>query len=278
MNRLIAAPAVVAFLLSVLGAAGCVLAITKTPSYEDCAFKHGVPKSSKNIGGSDNSVPTLIICAATTLNDNTGALTAIGTGAIAIFTLTLWLVTGQAVRDSTKQHAISNRAAVYIDGFSYELTVAGDAKDNAIFEHLPPGTDPTLFVTRFAVQPRWKNGGNTPTRRMHIYVDWRAPGETREIGFYRTASSVFFIGPNAIEPSEFLELHGLNALIQNGEAGILGPIPPMLIWGRAEYEDVFGQVHFFDWCYRIRPECHRGERLRVGFVQWGEYNGSDKDS
>jgi hypothetical protein len=142
---------------------------------------------------------------------------------------------------------------------------------------LPPGTDPTLFVTRFAVQPSWKNSGSTPTREMQIRVDFGIglDGGLDHWGRYRFDEERFFIGPHSVAGSNFVEIQGLNELIQNGQAGIVGLDPPlMLIWGRARYEDVFGGWHWVRWCYRVRPDRHTGELLRVSFIQWTTYNQS----
>jgi hypothetical protein len=86
----------------------------------------------------------------------------------------------------------------------------------------------------------------------------------------------FFIGPNSIEISEPIEITGTRIILDNILAG--HPPPPVLILGRTEYEDVFGYSHWLEWCYRLRYEAHREQRLRAHFVQWGEYNRSDEDT
>jgi hypothetical protein len=55
----------------------------------------------------------------------------------------------------------------------------------------------------------------------------------------------------------------------------VGDEPPVFIWGRADYDDIFGSHHFIEWCYRLRFERHTGERMSAGFIQWGDYNRSD---
>jgi hypothetical protein len=50
----------------------------------------------------------------------------------------------------------------------------------------------------------------------------------------------------------------------------------LFVWGRADYEDVFGKKHFTQWCYQFRPERHDGKNLRVSLIQWGPYNGTDE--
>jgi hypothetical protein len=95
------------------------------------------------------------------------------------------------------------------------------------------------------------------------------------VGLYSCLETAFFLNPNSVSGSEFIEIPGLNAIIRNGMGSADGvPVPPMYIWGYARYEDVFGDRHWVKWCYRARPESHRGERLRVHFIQAGEYNQS----
>jgi hypothetical protein len=57
----------------------------------------------------------------------------------------------------------------------------------------------------------------------------------------------------------------------------IGLEPPVLIWGRADYEDIFGRSHFVEWCHRLRLDRHDGKNMRAGFIQWGDYNRSDDD-
>ena len=52
----------------------------------------------------------------------------------------------------------------------------------------------------------------------------------------------------------------------------------MFVWGRADYEDVYGTPHFVQWCYNVRFERHTVEKLRAHFIQWGEYNRSDESA
>ena len=52
----------------------------------------------------------------------------------------------------------------------------------------------------------------------------------------------------------------------------------IFIYGRADYDDVFGHHHFVQWCYTLRFERHQGEKVRASFIQWGEYNRTDEDA
>jgi hypothetical protein len=163
----------------------------------------------------------------------TGLLVFVGIGQV------YWL--WRTVSDGNKQHAVVNRAFIYLDGFNPELTTLADTNFNVPLPEELTAIDRNLNVTRFAVQPRWKNSGNTPTIGMRIRVDWDLILQgSRQVGEYRFAESRFFVGPKSVSNSEFIETSGeLNALIQAGQAGIHGPVPLMLIWGRADSEDIF---------------------------------------
>ena len=48
--------------------------------------------------------------------------------------------------------------------------------------------------------------------------------------------------------------------------------PLFLIWGQADYEDVFEDKHTTKWCYRVRLDRHDGKKLNATFIQWGGHN------
>jgi hypothetical protein len=173
--------------------------------------------------------------------------------------------------------ATAERAFVFLDGFDIQLTTAVD-NPNQGFDWLPPRyqQDPGAFITRFALQPRWKNGGNTPTEALTIQVDWNGPRghEAPDYG-YREPARPFFLAPRAIEPGPVIEVPPARALVD----WIMNPVgerPIILFWGRADYRDVFGNPHFVESCYEllfIRPVPR--ERMAARFVQWGNYNRTD---
>jgi hypothetical protein len=203
----------------------------------------------------------------------TDTLIALFTALLFAATIGLWLSTRRLWKVARETFEASERAFVFVDGFTPEVTTLADQPDVMFPESVPP-QNRGLVVTRFAVQPRWKNGGNTPTRDMRIQVDWRGPGGTLTSYEYRTPPEPFFLAPRAVEPSDIIEMPGANALINEGNI-ILGEPPMMFIWGRADYMDIFGRPHFVQWCYRLRFERHVGEKVRAHFIQWGEYNRSD---
>jgi hypothetical protein len=114
---------------------------------------------------------------------------------------------------------------------------------------------------------------------MRIQVDWRGPGgkgvPPAEYE-YRSHAQPFFLGPMAVEPSEVVDIPTAAAII-NWSMRPLGVEPFILIWGRADYEDIFDGKHFVEWCYRLRfsRPIHK-ERMTAQFIQWGDYNRSDE--
>ncbi|MGH6872967.1 MAG: hypothetical protein ACREHE_15835 [Rhizomicrobium sp.] len=204
-------------------------------------------------------------------------ITALG---IILIGLTLkW--TRKAVIDNGRQHALTERANIVPGIFNRELSTGADELSKHLKSALPPPrtiAQAELDVTYFAVQPVWVNTGSTTTEKMKIRVDW-CDDDERPIGSYRYAWQTFFVAPNSVEPSEFIEMPGLNALIQNGFAGtVTHPAPRRLIWGTAEYNDIFGTKHWLRWCYRIRASRpNPGQGLKISLIQWGDYNAaSDK--
>jgi hypothetical protein len=204
---------------------------------------------------------------------------ALFTVVLAASTILLWKETKRLAEGAEEQHAIVNRAFVYLDGFNIELSTLAQANHDGEISERYKHRAPDLHVTRLAVQPRWKNSGNTPTKNLTIRVNWKPPGGELDEDHYVFVGHEhkMFLGPSGIEGSQFIEMgNEINDLIDDGKGGFQGPVPKLFVWGRADYEDVFGKHHFTQWCYQFRPERHDGKTLRVGLIQWGPYNGTDE--
>lgn len=200
------------------------------------------------------------------------------TTCLVLFTALLWLSTDKLWKASDKSLRTTERAFVFPDGFTKQITVASDAAPLSEVA-LPQGSDPSLLVTRFAVHPRWKNSGSTPTVNMKIEIDWCGPGGSNEVGTYRSAPQNFFIGPKSSAKSDAVEMPSLSAVISSQNNPITAPGPELLIWGKATYQDIFGEEHWVEWCFKATPERHRKDRrLKVHFIQYGSYNRSDRDT
>jgi hypothetical protein len=209
----------------------------------------------------------------------TDIVVAFFTFVLALYTARLWKSTEKLWKAGEKALEITERAFVYIDGFNYELTTAADSlvKTENMPERYRMAERRSLYITRFACQPRWKNSGTTPTRNMKIRTHWRGPiGPVPPEYVYPNGPSAFFIGPNSTEYSEVIDLSGApQALVDYGFFNPGGIEPLIFIWGRADYEDSFGHPHFVEWCYRLRLERHDGKNMRAQFIQWGDYNRTD---
>jgi hypothetical protein len=201
------------------------------------------------------------------------------TGVLAASTIGLWIVTWRANVRQAREIGQIERPFVFLEGFSDELTVAADNDETEEeINSRPAGWQRAhreLVITRFAAIPRWKNGGRTPTEKMRIQTNWLPPDQPipAEYG-YRNLPVPFFLGPQDVQQSEFIEIPPAIRLVDH-EMTMRGPAPIILIWGRADYEDVFGEPHFLEWCYRLRfSRPRRHERMTARFVQWGEHNRS----
>jgi hypothetical protein len=200
-------------------------------------------------------VKSQAVCTARLADTHNGLITALAGIAVAVFTLTLKQSTDRLWNAHNRALETVERAFVFIEEFNVEVTTLAETKIDNLPETLK-SVDKDLFVTRFACQPIWRNSGRTPTRKMRIRIDWQSPAGTQMVGHYRNPEEPFFVAPQSISSGKVIEMPGLNALIEDGAAGTRGPIPLMLIWGRADYEDIFGKSHFVEWCYRVRAERH----------------------
>jgi hypothetical protein len=212
-------------------------------------------------------------------DDSTGfyALwTALFTFVLAISTILLWSETAKSSGIAKTALTEIERAFIYLDGFETEVSTGEDIK-GMTDEEVPPRYRGSreLYITRFAVAPKWKNSGSTPPKKMTIQVNWCGPEGDVILYRYRKPPIPFFVGPNAVETSASFEIPGAGAIVDWSWHPV-GDQPLVLIWGRADYEDIFDKAHFVEWCYRVtfsRP--YRLQRLRAIFTQWEEYNRTD---
>jgi hypothetical protein len=218
------------------------------------------------------------VCSIRMVDRHNGLVSALAAISVAFFTYTLWRSNEKLWKSGRDALEATERAFVFIEGFDIELTTAANARIE--LGTLPERyrAVPELCITRFAAIPRWKNSGNTPTRKMIIRVHWRGPGGPIPPEYvYPNAETAFFVAPQAIERSEAIDMSGApRALVDYHYFSPGGDEPLIFIWGRADYEDIFQQSHFLEWCYRLRLDRHDGVNFRANFVQWGDYNRTDK--
>ncbi|MGO9006429.1 MAG: hypothetical protein ACLQIQ_17315 [Beijerinckiaceae bacterium] len=203
--------------------------------------------------------------------DNINAFAAV---AVAVFTFTLWRSTKDLWKAGKEALETTERAYVFIGGFDTELSTAEDL--NIPHEELPNWYKGKreLCICRFAVQPKWRNGGNTATPKIIARVHW-GPADSKFLYKYPNPPQSLFIAPKSVETTEFIDMSASPRILVEFGFNPVGSEPLLLIWGRADYEDIFGHAHFIEWCYRLRMDRHDGKKLRAQFIQWGEHNRSD---
>jgi hypothetical protein len=250
-------------------------------SFQDCITEYSSGQASKDSNKQRFNVAIFVkaqsICTVRLVDKHNGFFAAIAAFIVAWFTFSLRQSTDELWKAGERNFREAQRAFVFIDGFTPEITTAADIGTKP--EDLPERyrSRPHLYMHCFAVVPRWKNSGNTPTRNMKMQVDWRGPpGPIPPDYVYRKAAEPFFVAPKAVESSTILDMPGASVLIDWTWRPV-GVEPSVFIWGRADYEDVFKRKHFIEWCYQLRFESHDGKNLRAHFIPWGDYNRSDED-
>jgi hypothetical protein len=212
-------------------------------------------------------------------------ITALATFLIAIFTVVLACLARTQARIFRHQ----TRAFVFIESVVPTISLYSDNPSHRE-DPLPGIPRPELYLTYFSMQPKWKNAGNTPTKKMKVRFNRRFFEDgvvPPDYDFGKELPDMgernFFLGPHAVEGGEVITTNPsqLNAIINNGDMRVDGKEPIMLVFGRSDYQDIFGHHHFVRWCYRLRffqPASEKGiERLQVSFIQYGDYNGTDED-
>lgn len=92
------------------GAAACIEAIALfSSSYKTCVANEDGRQTREKEPGTLSSIGVLVRCEAVPLNENSGALTAVGTFIVALFTLTLWLASDKQGRLTEKIARTSER-------------------------------------------------------------------------------------------------------------------------------------------------------------------------
>ncbi len=227
--------------------------------------------------------PYTILWIAQVIDAHNGFVSALAAVAVAWFTATLYWasveqgkLTEKSIKFGRDEFKTTQRAFVYLDSLVAHFSLLYDNPSSLQYERKSK-LDADLIVTGLWIQPIWRNSGSTPTKNMRIQV-WFGNGEHWSPGQYQNPTPTpFFLGPQATSGSKLIDVHSgfINELIE-WKNNPVGTIPPPMIWGRADYEDVFGESHFTEWCYS--PEATRTdptERLRISFVQADQHNRSD---
>src|ERR1700730_6567492 len=131
------------------------------PSFQSCISQNSTKQSAESSNDYGKIVAVFIkaqsICSLRLIDRHNGFFAAIAAAIVAAFTFTLWGSPDRLWKAGKEPLDVTECAFVYLDGFNHELTTASDSKIEP--EKLPERyrDDPELYITRFAVQPKWKN-------------------------------------------------------------------------------------------------------------------------
>lgn len=85
-----------------------------SPSFRECTKSQGEQYGGAEQSSLENQVGTIIFCEAAFADANNGAITAIATVFVAIFTLTLWIVTGRSVQLARNEFIATHRPKIIV--------------------------------------------------------------------------------------------------------------------------------------------------------------------
>ncbi len=154
--------------------------------------------------------------------------------------------------------------------------------------------DANIINNQLMIMPRWRNSGNTPTRFMTNWVNFRVFDSAPPADFpfpdidlngnvvteYNKYIDSSFIGPNATKYAETLTLD--TASLDDVRIGRRRAF----IWGWARYKDVFGSSHITRFCNEIKmidmPQSQESNsppkaQAAVRFPTYGRYNCADDE-
>jgi hypothetical protein len=124
------------------------------------------------------------------------------------------------------------------------------------------------------VSPEWENSGTTPTRGLRISINWTPyPSDLpRDFPYdYGRPPTRLFLGPKGTSHAGTIDIPPNE--VENARSGRAR----IFIWGRAEYSDVFDSSHHTQFCFRLDIQTVPSAADWMGFVHYGDYNGSDED-
>ena len=214
-----------------------------------------------NQGQQQNAPFAIVLDAFDWVEKHNGAITAVATVVITLFTWTLWLATREQIRANRAQE----RAFVF-------------PKDIQIIEQQLAATEKTVS---YAIAIQWRNSGSTPTRNMFARVsldffpkpmddDFAFP----DIGDDKTAR--LMLGPGAELDSVPLQIYpDIFTLLQKGHAA------HGYLWGWAEYNDIYRGTprHRTEFCYKLRMtgDFANLEKVSFGYSLHHKHNGADEE-
>lgn len=140
----------------------------------------------------------------------------------------------------------------------------------------------SLIFSRFILTPKWRNSGTTPTKQMTISLQWTRTTSDEPLQFpvsyikeptSQVHTQSLFIGPQSITLSQTINIPlGDNVVGTTLDLFKCGN-EKIFIWGKVEYEDVFGKKHVSESCYYLQFIINSiYEPILINYIQSGSQN------
>jgi len=221
--------------LFLLGAITCICGITFSSSYKRCVADEHQRQAAEKEKSAFSGIGILIRCEAVPLDRHAGALTAVGTFMIAVFTLTLWIVTGNALRLARDEFNSVHRPKIRVRFFP-ELPVPGSKPMVVTYEIVNIGDVPATIL------------------RHELSVYDASLGETTAPRF----AAQIRVNKRALASGEISPRYEVPVTMPDVASGEATPVIPAnlgspRVRGRFFYSDANGQVRvtqfyrFYDW-------------------------------
>jgi len=162
-------PLAVATLLALIGLTAF------SPSYRHCTEQQYSQAPQQQKSSLNYQAGTVIYCEAVFAQENNGAITAIATIFVALFTLTLWIVTDRAVRLARDEFNASHRPHVRIRAVGFSADQTSGEQFAVKFSCINVGDTPCEIINvRYRIDKAERL--HAPTHRMNMdIVDLAAP-------------------------------------------------------------------------------------------------------
>lgn len=194
--------------------------------------------------------------------------TAAATGVVAWFTVVL----ARSAKEASNNYRAVERAFVFMQDLPEQMAYENEPITMQVGHATMDGI--AKVPVMFFYEPRWENSGTTPTRKMIVCTNWthQAGDLAPDFAYEDGKPETMFLGPRSIMPSNVI------CIPPDVIRAAIADETRIYIWGRTEYEDIFGQSHWMRFCYRLHVEDIRAERFGWRHrTTYGRYNGTDQD-
>jgi hypothetical protein len=218
-----------------------------SPSFQSCVNHEtnnaaGQPSKEHN-ANIPTAIHAYVVCTSGFIVDNNPSITAFATLIIAAFTGTLWIATSRQSRLIKEAFIAEKRAFVFAASF------------NQLWEQ-----DPTTNLYNWRFRPVLRNSGETPTRRMAMYVTCEVRNTPLENG-YPFSPNITNIAEGNVLPPRFefagglCPVHPASAITPQDIIDAQQGRKFIYLWGWIKYNDVFPRTkqHITRYCWVIIP-------------------------